>query len=86
MDCHAIRARMRRRGLQYRLRPLYWLKRSEFDAARSMRPIRIVAELSGLSPNTLHEYCYHGVRAPRDKASAVALFLDVPFQQIWRNR
>ena len=86
MDCRAIRARMRRHGLQYRLRAPYRLKKREFDTARRGIAIPLVADLAGVSRYSLNDYCYHRIRAPKDKAEAIAKCLEVPFQQIWREQ
>lgn len=83
MDCHAIRIRLRRHGLKCRTRPFYGLRRSAFDLARGRRSIPLVADLAGVSRYNLHDYCYHGIRAPRDKAAAIATCLGVPFETLW---
>ena len=85
LDCRAIRTRMRRHGLPCRYRPKFALDKAEFNKYRGARSVRLIAELSGLSVNTVAEYYWKGRCAPEPKAAVIAKTLGVNLKDVWRK-
>jgi len=63
----------------------YSLNLSSYKKSKKGRRNKVIAELSGMTLNTLMEYLYHNVRAPEKKARIIAETLRVPFDSLWEK-
>jgi hypothetical protein len=88
--CHAIVSRASRLKINSPQKFRYVLNVEVFKRASHKRPVQVVAELAGLSHNTVLEWVYIKSRTHKQRATslnnaqALANILHVDFNTLWR--
>ncbi len=82
LDCHAIHMRLTRKGAKIRHMPRYRMRVNQFKRY-AVRRSPIIAQLSDVSLNTLHEYVYRGRGASLSVAQSIADAMCMKLDELW---